>query len=976
MINNFNIIHQNIRSLRQNFDLFTAELENNNILADIVILSEIWIKSVEVDFYNIPNFKLYANCNDNYRAGGIAVFVKDSIQIIENVKLNLRTADILYISFMFSGKTFHLLAVYRLIFETITDFVSELQNYFSNVNSLALNKDNVFWIGDVNINILEHFNVGIDRYKAVMAANGFESLINVPTRITQQSESCIDHVHIRVARRDIIIVDASVDHVGITDHSLVKILVKVSNGSSESEGTGHPLPTHHFCIDKVLLKQLLDQTSWDDVYNQTDPSSAFDVFCKILHDTIRRSTVQVKQRDTIKKLKPWINESICSKIKRRNHLFKLVKKHPNNEKLKLYYLSFRNTLQDDIRNVKNNYYKRKFEKCKGNSKATWKVLSEVTGQTKKIENSFGLEIGNEVVVDPFTVANEFNNYFLNIVSELDLNCSVPSNFSSLNYNNYFPKRSEMNSIFLESIAPNELEEAIRSLKNNTSPGKDGISAALIKDISTNILDVLLFIVNQSFTSGVFPSKLKLAVVIPVFKNGSRFKCNSYRPISLLSCFSKIFEKLMKKKLLKFLERTHFFSNRQFGFRTGMNTENALLSFMTEVFDGLNEGKCVSGLFLDIRKAFDMVDHNILLNKLYNCGIRGVAYRWFESYLLERGQYVKINSVLSHMGTIKNGVPQGSVLGALLFIIYINDLCNARFSGNLTSFADDTAISYSEKSWDAIKVAMNKDLEALQWWFSKNKMLLSSEKTKYINFNLKRDVDFDGPIYYKCVECLCLGNPNNCVRKKCAIVERAKNLKYLGIIVDSEVSWKAHIGKLKDKINAVLRYFYFLKDFCPRETMRLLYFALVQSRLEYGIIIWGGAYETYMNLVYLQQKHVVRLISGKGKYEHSMPLFLAQKILPIKYIFVFKVLKMFYDRSGYLQNNLNDYKQKLRNTDHYIVPKPKNAFYTKTYNFLAPRIFNKLPDNIRNIGSKKTFVHKLRKWLFTIEEIGFLFQIQR
>lgn len=202
------------------------------------------------------------------------------------------------------------------------------------------------------------------------------------------------------------------------------------------------------------------------------------------------------------------------------------------------------------------------------------------------------------------------------------------------------------------------------------------------------------------------------------------------------------------------------------------------------------------------------------------------------------------------------------------------------------------------------------------------------------------------------------------------------MKYLGIIVDSEVSWKAHIGKLKDKINGVLRYFYFLKDFSSRETMRLLYFALVQSRLEYGIIIWGGAYETYMNLVYLQQKHVVRLISGKGKYEHSMPLFLAQKILPIKYIFVFKVLKMFYDRSGNLQNNLNDYKQKLRNTDHYIVPKPKNAFYTKTYNFLAPRIFNKLPDNIRNIGSKKIFVQKLRKWLFTIEDIGSLFQIQR
>lgn len=405
----------------------------------------------------------------------------------------------------------------------------------------------------------------------------------------------------------------------------------------------------------------------------------------------------------------------------------------------------------------------------------------------------------------------------------------------------------------------------------------------------------------------------------------------------------------------------------------MNTETTLLNFMGMVCEGLNRGKRVSGLFLDIKKAFDTVDHNILLSKLYNCGVRGVALDWFCDYLSLRTQCVKVNGIFSDMGRIKCGVPQGSVLGPTLFLVYINDLCNARLQGKVTSFADDTALCYTANLLTDIESAINSDLMALQWWFTKNKMVLSPEKTNYINFSLRDPVSFDAPLVYKCLDCLC---DNSTCNINCKEIKGCNSVKYLGLILDCEVSWKFHINHLKSKLSSTLRIFYFLRKMCSQRILRLLYFALVHSRLDYGISCWGGTYKTNLSTILKLQKQFIRITLNKKKTDSSYPLFLSLKVLPLRSLFIYKVLKLFYSSSGSLPDvDIRNYRSKLRSGSNFVIPKPNLTHFTRTFHFLAPRIFNKIPNSIKRYKSKSAFLSQIMKWLLSFQDIEFLIEVQ-
>lgn len=291
-------------------------------------------------------------------------------------------------------------------------------------------------------------------------------------------------------------------------------------------------------------------------------------------------------------------------------------------------------------------------------------------------------------------------------------------------------KATKHSLFLDPVGPDELLNLIKELKDSKSPGPDNIGPSLVKMISQTILFPLIDIFNKSLCTGIVPCKLKVAKVIPIYKKGDpKLTCN-YRPISLLSIFDKLLEKVMRTRLLRYLYVNNILYKYQFGFRKNYSTSLALIEVVDSILEHLDNHDSVIGIYLDLQKAFDTVNHNILLYKLFNIG---VAYSWFRNYLSGRYQYTQVNDIDSNISKVTCGVPQGSVLGPLLFIIYVNDISNAIPGHKIKLFADDANLFISNPDLQVAIDIANQSSNHLNKWFIANKLSLNIDKTCYMVF---------------------------------------------------------------------------------------------------------------------------------------------------------------------------------------------------------------------------------------------------
>ena len=587
---------------------------------------------------------------------------------------------------------------------------------------------------------------------------------------------------------------------------------------------------------------------------------------------------------------------------------------------------------------------------KNNLKKTWGIIKQVINKSKCSKLSSEFLHNGSILNDKKSIANAFNAYFVNIGPTLA--SKIPD--LGINYRNFMPHQNNM-SFFLSPVNDSEVKNIIAQLKDG-APGKDGIMSKGLKCISDHIATPLSRLTNLSFSQGVFPNDLKVALVSPLYKAKDPMTFSNYRPISLLPLFSKILEKLMYNRLLSFLNKCQIINKNQFGFRNNHSTYMALLIMLENVRNALDNGECAIGVFLDFQKAFDTVDHDILLNKLYNYGIRGIALEWFKSYMSNRYQIVKYNHYESEARKILCGVPQGSILGPLLFLIYINDLPLVSSLFMPILFGDDTNLFCTNAKLDILVNEINVELNKIYTWVRVNKLSLNIEKTNFMLFTPKG--------FSRNMDCISIDSHK---------IEEVKQTKFLGVILDNKLNWHAHCEYICGKISKGIGIIIKARKVFNETTLLSLYNSLILPYVSYCIHVWGKAYDTHLKHVMVLQNKAVRVIAGVPPRTNADNLYLELDVLPVKKIFVYAIsIFMYKYMNGMLPELFRDMFTPISDIHSYDTRQAKNkklfvSFKStsrgqQSITYIGPHVWNFILSKINPICSIGSFKKHIRQLL--------------
>ena len=604
----------------------------------------------------------------------------------------------------------------------------------------------------------------------------------------------------------------------------------------------------------------------------------------------------------------------------------------------------RNAITNEKRNSKKNFNTAQFEKNKNKSSQVWQNIRKLVNVKSSKSSNIKLMIDDKIVSDPKQNANTFNLHF----SKLGSNVQKKIPIERGSYNDYLYKRNKNgeyyinnagNVFYLSPTDPKEVSDMINNLDDKKSPGPNGIPVFLLKKFIDFFSFWLSKLINISFSTGIFPDLLKFAKVIPLHKKECKFDYHNYRPISLLSVYSKIFEKIIYSRVYAYLVKYNLIYAKQFGFRSKHSCNHAIISLTEHVKKLLDEGHVVCGIFVDLEKAFDTVHHDILCDKLNAYGLRGKINDLFKSYLSNRKQYVSLNGVDSPLEDITCGVPQGSTLGPLLFLLYINDfrLCLDNTSNG--HFADDTFIMYNSKKLKTIETVINTELKQVIKWLRLNKLSLNAGKTELIFFHSKsnKNLNFD-KVYINF----------NGIR-----LTPVDFVKYLGMFIDKHLNWSYHIHEISKKLSQANGILSKLRYSAPREVCIQVYYSIFYSVLIYGCNAWGLTSEENIHSIEILQNKCIRILTFAPFNSHiPNQTYIDLNILKVRDIIKFYQLRLIYDfQCTTLPNdlmslfrlssevrtceNLNSIDKKL-----LFIPEFNSITYGKqSLRYLGPKLWN-------------------------------------
>ena len=846
----------------------------------------------------------------------------------------------------------------------------ESQSELDNIINLLPSNKKTFIVGDFNDDL---FKPDSREFESMIYGNNMIPTISIATHCKPGcNPSLLDNILTNSIENVIMtgVFESGISHhhpiVCFIDDNLPKVSSDLSAG-----------PKYDFCEDNFHFfdqaMQVIENTDMD--YTEDNfHIFAEDIKLRIDENFLIDPNSFARSKRTIL-FNPWITPGIITSVNTKHQYYKQWKSSTSKKdklgSLELYmvYKNYRRELKHILKLAKKNYYSKKFKNVQGNMKKTWALINELRGKSKKSLSSC-FKIDGNLVEDKREIATGFNKFFSSIAKNLNskLYSSKPVSGTSEatdKFTKYLKKRVCC-SMFLFECSSEEITRIIKDFDNGKA---SDLPLTVLKNCANRISGHLSGFINNFLKLGIFPDILKIGKITPVFKKGDTQLLDNYRPISIIPIFGKIFEKIIYERLYSFFISNNVIYDKQFGFRKYHSTSHAINFSVNQIIDELKVRNHVLGIFIDLSKAFDTIDHGKLIVKLEHYGIRGTTLKLLKSYLNNRVQYANYKGIDSDLCKIEFGVPQGSVLGPLLFLIYINDLVNASSNGTFVLFADDTNIFVTGRDENEVYSKAQSVLNDIYAYMNSNLLHINMSKTVYMYFRPKM---------------------NHTERQTCArariekflklskyTLKRVTKAKFLGVMIDDQLTWDAQMEYLKEKLLSSIVVIKRIKKYIPECEYVKLYYALFQSHLSYCISSWGGVSKYKLDTIFSMQKRCVRLLFGKElnfdhaayyetcarvrtfdqhiakknfTLEHTKPIFNKFKLLCLHHLFVYHTFLEIFKLFKFKQP-LSVYEMFIfssRSTSmNLIIPKTNIDLAKSNFVFQSSSIWNSLIKNIMN-----------------------------
>ena len=842
------------------------------------------------------------------------------------------TIEICTVEIYFGNQCIIVLGVYRPHSDTIDNF----NLVFSEIlgNQKLKNKFCVV-MGDLNICLLKNNNPN-SNFSNLLFSNHFFPLITKATRFPQiegELPSCIDHIWIN----KYFDLDAGIINIDISDHLPTFLNLKLNVTKNEEK-----IKIEFRLVNdenKIIFRNLISNYDWNSVISR-DPNHYTNAFTSAI-DQLYCNAFPLKIKYVSKKHNhnPWINDSILKLIEAKSKYFQLFKLSlvttvENNR--------FRNKVNSIIRKHKVKYFSDMLDNCKSDLKKSWSIINNLLSKNIKTKDINRIICNNVTYTCSNDIANLFNNFFCSIGSNLDSN--IPN--SDLNPC-HFINVNHPYSLFLEPVSVIEVEFHIKSLKNSKE-NLNSISVPIFKESHEIFSPIIADLINKCFETGVFPDSLKKAIVIPLLKKDNPDIMTNYRPISILPKLSKIIEKCLKTRLVHYFTRNNLFNHVQFGFLAGKSTQDAILHLTEKIYDNLNNYLSTIAVFIDFSKCFDTLNRDILIDKLKIYGIRGIPLELFKSYLTNRYQAVRINNVISEYKQINIGVPQGSVLGPILYLVYVNEIPYISNIFSTCLFADDTTLIFQNSDKYELYKQCDLGINLFFSWCCANRLSINISKTNLMLFsNILTPLDI-ADVHMNNVK-----------------INYVSSTRFLGVLIDDQLKFDVHINEITRKISKNIGILYKLRQYVPNSTLLSVYRSIIECYLNYCNLLFGNAMHTHIAPLVIAQKKAIRIVANQPPFAHTEPIFSHLKLLKLSDLYLYNLGIYMKKNIEYFAPNFQINLHNTRSGNHY-VPSFQRLALTQNQSIMyqAPKNWHNIPLLVKNSRSLDTFKRNYKTFLLS------------